>query len=94
MSRHTIRVKRAESRGFFTTQSIGNDALNALQAIPGIYNPEIGEELDDKVTLTYEWMREDTFWQTDEYLLKFGLSRDDWDGSKMKSVQPENGGDA
>lgn len=82
MRRHTIVLKRAGMRGLFITQSMGTDALNALQSIPGVSNPEICSESDNEVTLVYEWMGKETFWQTEEYLLKYGLARADWNEGK------------
>jgi hypothetical protein len=77
VSKHSITLIRDGVKGFLSSQRIGTDALNALLSIPGVENPEIVSESDEQVELTYNWVGEGQFWETSEYLLKFGLSRAD-----------------
>jgi len=77
MPRHSIILKREGVEGFLSDQRIGTDALNAMQSIPGVENPEIITESDDQVGLTYDWTGDGPFWKTGEYLRKFGLARAD-----------------
>jgi hypothetical protein len=77
MSKHSITLKRDGIKGFFSNQSVGTDALNALLSIPGVENPEIISDSNDQVELTYSWIGDDKFWETDEQLAKFGLARVD-----------------
>jgi len=74
MTKHSIVLRREGVKGFLSDQSIGTDALNALQSIPGVSNPNIVDESDERVELTYDWVGEEKFWHTDEHLLKFGLA--------------------
>lgn len=75
MSKHSITLKRDQVTGFFSSQSVGTDALNALLSIPGVQNPEIVNESNEQVELTYFWVSEENFWETNEHLAKFGLTR-------------------
>ncbi|WP_442682807.1 hypothetical protein ACSBPQ_14620 [Stenotrophomonas sp. JC08] len=38
-----------------STNTIGTDALNALLRIPGVSNPEVVEESENRVTISYTW---------------------------------------
>jgi hypothetical protein len=78
MSKHSIILRRDNSiGGSISNQSVGTDALNAMQSIPGVTNPQIVSESDEQVELTYDWVGIGMFWETDEYLKKFGLARAD-----------------
>jgi len=78
MMKHSIVLRREGIKGFLSDQkSIGTDAFNALQSIPGVSNPTIVDESDEQVELTYDWVGEEKFWHIDEHLLKFGLGRVD-----------------
>jgi hypothetical protein len=78
MSKHSVILRRDNGiEGFFSDQSVGTDALNAMQSIPGVENPEIIRESDEEVELTYDWVGDGKFWETGEYLKKFGLVRAD-----------------
>ena len=75
MSNNSITLKRDGIQGFMSDQSIGVNAINALSSIPGVKNPEIVSESNDQVELTYSWVGDGKFWETDEHLAKFGLAR-------------------
>jgi len=75
MSKHSITLKRGGVQGFLSSQRIGTDALKALLSIPGVENPKIVSESSELVVLTYHWVGDGQFFETHEYLLKFGLSR-------------------
>ena len=77
MSKHSITLKRDGTKGFLSPQSIGTDAFNALQSIPGVEEVEIMGESNEQVELTYSWGDDGKFWETDELLAKFGLARVD-----------------
>lgn len=77
MSEHSITLKRKGVQGFLSTQRIGTDALNALLSIPGVENPEIVSESNEQVELTYSWVGDGKFWETENHLLEFGLARAD-----------------
>jgi hypothetical protein len=77
VSKHSITLKRDGIKGFLSNQSIGTDALNALVSIPGVENPEIVSESNEQVELTYSWVGDGKFWETNEHLAKFGLARAD-----------------
>lgn len=74
MSKNSITLRRDGMRGFLSSQRIGTDAINALLSIPGVENPEIVSESNGQVTLTYSWVGTGKFWETEEYLAKFGLA--------------------
>jgi len=38
-----------------STNTLGTDALNALLRIPGVSDPEVLEESEDQVAISYEW---------------------------------------
>ena len=75
MSRHSITLRRSGVRGFLSDQSIGTDAINALLGIKGVENPEIVDESNEQVELTYTWSGDDKFWETSQHLERFGLVR-------------------
>ena len=75
MSKHSIAVKRNGVTGFLSDQSIGTDAINALSKIAGVSDIEIISEAEDKALLSYTWSGSDTFWETNEHLNKFGLTK-------------------
>jgi hypothetical protein len=75
VSNHSITLKRDGINGFLSSQSIGTDATNALSSIPGVKNPEIVSESNDQVELTYSWVGDGKFWETNEHLAKFGFAR-------------------
>jgi hypothetical protein len=75
VAHHTITLRRTGVKGFLSNQSIGTDALNAMNNIPGVKNPEIIKEADEEVKINYEWIGDEKFWDTDTHLLKFGLKR-------------------
>ena len=77
MPKRSITIKRDEKTGFFSDQTVGNDAFNALMSIPGVEDVEIVSEINDQVELTYRWAGEGKFWETDVYLAKFGVTRAD-----------------
>lgn len=77
MTIYTITLKREGIHGFFSTQGLGTDALNAMLSIPGVINPEIVKELETLVELTYEWNGHERFMHTGEHFHKFGLARAD-----------------
>ena len=87
MSRHSIVLIRAGVAGFLSDQSIGTDALNAMQSIPGVKDPRIVSESEKRVEITYDWGGKQKFWHTDEYLRKFGLESAD------EKRNTEGGGD-
>lgn len=69
-----ITLERKGIDGFLSNQSIGTDALNALQSIPKIENPSITHETQELVTLEYEYPIDEKFWHTEEILIKYGLA--------------------
>ncbi len=75
MSKHSLTLRRQGINGFISSQTIGVDALNALQSIPGVKEAEIVSESNEQVELTYAWVGDGKFWETDEHLAKFGLAR-------------------
>jgi hypothetical protein len=77
VSKHSITLKRDGIKGFLSSQSIGTDARNALLSIPGLEEAEVVSESNLQVELTYSWAGDGKFWETDEYLAKFGLARVD-----------------
>ncbi|MFC1891174.1 hypothetical protein ACFLZT_02160 [Thermodesulfobacteriota bacterium] len=77
MTKHSITLRRKDVNGFLSDQSIGTDALNAMKSIPGVNNPQIINESDEQVELMYNWIGDGKFWETGEYLMKFGLARAD-----------------
>lgn len=77
MSKHSVTLKRDGIKGFLSSQSIGTDALNALLSIPGVEEAEIVSGSNEQVELTYSWVGDGKFWETDEHLAKFGLARVD-----------------
>jgi hypothetical protein len=79
MSKNTIVLRREGIQGVMSDQSIGTDALNAMSTIPGVANPEIVTESEDRVTLLYDWVGKEEFWETGRHLLKHGLARVDLD---------------
>lgn len=77
MSKHSITLKRDGIKGFLSSQSIGTDALNALHSISGVEEADVVSESNEQVELTYSWVGDGKFWETDEHLAKFGLARVD-----------------
>lgn len=77
MTKHTIALKREGIMGFLSDQSIGTDAFNAMSVIPGVENPEVVSESEDRVELTYDWVGEVAVRTIGEHLLKYGLARAD-----------------
>ncbi len=77
MSKYSVTLKRDGIKGFLSSQRIGTDALNALLSIPGVEEPEIVNESNEQIELTYSWVGDGKFWETDEHLAKFGLARVD-----------------
>ena len=76
---HSIAIKRGRSVwAFLSDQSLGTDARNGMSSIPGVEHLEIVSESDELVRLTYEWSGVGMFWETDEYLERFGVCRADW----------------
>ena len=75
MSKHSITLQRDGIKGFLSTQDLGTDALTALLAIPGVEEPEVVSESNEQVELSYSWVGDDKFWETDEHLAKLGLAR-------------------
>jgi len=54
------------------------NALQAVASIPGVANPMLVDETEHSVTLRYQWRGSEKFWETDEYLKRFGVCRADW----------------
>jgi len=77
VSKHSITLARDKAIGFLSSQSIGTDALNALLSIPGVQEAEVVSESNEQVELTYSWVGDGKFWETDERLAEFGLTRVD-----------------
>jgi hypothetical protein len=76
MSEHSIVIRRDDGvEGFCSTQSVGTDALNAMQSIPGVEDPQIVSETDEQAEITFEWVGDGQFWRTEEHLSRFGLKR-------------------
>jgi hypothetical protein len=74
MSKSLIVLGRGGVEGFLSQQSIGTNALNAMASIQWVTNPEIIEESDEQVKLTFNWVGEENFyWLIDEQLVKYGL---------------------
>ena len=76
MIRHTISLRRMKDA--FSLGSLETDALNAMQTIPGVSDVLIESSNDSTIKMTYIYTLEERFWQTNEYLSKFGLERADW----------------
>lgn len=81
MPKQSIILKRDEGlEGFLSDpKNIETDALKAMNSIPGVKDPEIVSvsKSRDRIELMYFWVGVDTFWQTNDYLRKFGLTRAD-----------------
>ena len=75
MSRHSITLRREGARGFLSDQRIGTDALNALLAVQGVADPEVVDESNEQVELTYTWLGDDKFWETNTHFERYGLVR-------------------
>jgi len=75
MSRHSITLRREGARGFLSDQRIGTDALNALLALQGVADPEVVDESNEQVELTYTWLGDDKFWETSTHFERYGLVR-------------------
>jgi hypothetical protein len=74
MFKYLIVLGRGGVEGFLSRQSIGTNALNSMASIQWVANPEIVEESDEQVKLTFNWVgEEDFFWRIDEQLVKYGL---------------------
>lgn len=76
MPRHAITLARNDNRDT-SPKTIGTDAATALSTIRGIddINIESESESDEKVELSYTWTGTDKFWETDEYLSRYGFHR-------------------
>lgn len=74
MSRHSITLARDEE-GRTSPNRLGTDALTALSSIPGVDDVQVVEESEKQVELLYAWSGSEKFWETNEYLSKFGLRR-------------------
>ena len=74
MSKHTIALKRASTQGLLATNKLSTDAFTAIMSIEAIEDAEIVSETADRIEISYS-MNSALFWQTDEYLLQFGLAR-------------------
>lgn len=75
MSKNQITLHRYGMQGFLSSNDIGTDALNAMNAIPNVQNSEIVKESESSVTIEYEWHGKEQFMETDEHLAKYGLER-------------------
>jgi hypothetical protein len=76
MTSYTVRLQRSNDiRGFMSSSSIGSDAQKGMLSIPGVEQLEVITGDEHSVTLAYKWTGEEKFWQTDEYLKKFGVCR-------------------
>ncbi|MBB1520060.1 hypothetical protein [Aquipseudomonas guryensis] len=76
MIEYTIRLERSNNvRGIQAASSLGTDSVNGMLSIAGVEQPEILRETDEFVDLTYRWSGASKFWETDEYLAKFGVRR-------------------
>lgn len=74
MAKRTIVLRREGMQGFRSDQSIGTDAFNAMRTMPGVKNPEIVNESESQVTVSYDWVGKEKFWQAGEHLLRYGLA--------------------
>jgi hypothetical protein len=76
MTSYTVRLQRGNDiSGFMSSSSIGSDAQKGMLSIPGVEQLEVITEDEHSVTLAYKWTGQEKFWQTDEYLKKFGVCR-------------------
>jgi len=74
MTKYRITLTRHGVKGFLSHNSIETDAINAMQSIPDVQNPEVIEEWEERVLLEYEWTGKRKFWDTHEYLAEHGLT--------------------
>lgn len=77
MENHTITLERHGVNGFLSGQTIGTDALNALNKIPGVTSSEIISETESQVQISFTWDGKGEFWRTSEVLSQQGLRRVD-----------------
>lgn len=68
-----ISLTRSGPAGFLSSQSIGTDALNALNSIKGLSAPQIVHESESIVKITYLWSLDEKFDKANEVLYEFGL---------------------
>lgn len=71
----TVKLCRDDGvEGFFSTQRLSTDALNAMSAIPGVSKPEILSETDELVTISYIWTGPERCLEAGDILRRHGVA--------------------
>lgn len=84
MARYNLTV--AWLTGSLSSQSLGAAAVAAVATIPGTALVAIESETEAAVVISYDWTREDKFWETQTHLAGYGLTRTDWQQKALDSA--------